>query len=57
MVKNWGRNMLKQQLIISIVQQVGVEYYIYKIYLVVVGSIIQVDGVLSEGRADAKMSR
>lgn len=49
--------MLKQQLIISIVQQVGVEYYIYKIYLVVVGSIIQVDGVLSEGRADAKMSR
>jgi hypothetical protein len=36
-------------------QQVGVKYYKYKkIYLVVIGSIIQADGVLFEGRAEAK---
>jgi hypothetical protein len=57
MAKNGGRNMLKQQLINkNIVQQVGVKYYIYiyKTYLVGIGSITQVDGVLSEGKADAK---
>ena len=36
-------------------QQGGVKYYKYKkIYLVVIGSIIQADGVLFEGRAEAK---
>ena len=36
-------------------QQAGVKYYKYqKIYLVVIGSIIQADGVLFEGRDVAK---
>jgi hypothetical protein len=48
--------MSKQQLINkNNVQQVGVKFYKYKnIYLVVIGSIIQADGVLFEGRAEAK---
>ena len=36
-------------------QPVGVKYCKYKkIYLIVIGSIIQTDGVLFEGRAEAK---
>ena len=48
--------MSKQQLINkSNVQKVGVKFYKYKkIYLVVIGSIIQADGVLFEGQAEAK---
>jgi hypothetical protein len=39
------------------VQQVGVQYYKYKkIDLVVIGFIIQADGVLFEGRAETKGS-
>lgn len=48
--------MSKQQLINkSNVQKVGVKFYKYKkIYLVVIGSIIQADGVLFEGQAEVK---